>query len=39
MYTQMLREKINVQDCTDLYTEDGIRPIRISLTQNGTDAV
>ncbi|XP_029178725.1 uncharacterized protein LOC114946418 isoform X2 [Nylanderia fulva] len=37
--SKMLREKINVQDCTDLYTEDGIRPIRISLTQNGTDAV
>jgi len=33
----MLREKINVQDCTN--TEDGIRPIRISLTQNGTDGV
>ncbi|KMQ93463.1 protein i m not dead yet-like isoform x9 protein [Lasius niger] len=37
--SKMLREEINVQDCTDLYTEDGIRPIRISLTQNGTDAV
>ncbi|KAL6447771.1 hypothetical protein ACFW04_000126 [Cataglyphis niger] len=37
--SKMLREKINVQDCTDLYTEDGIRPIRISLTQNRTDAV
>ncbi|XP_026829658.1 uncharacterized protein LOC105275310 isoform X3 [Ooceraea biroi] len=37
--SKMLREEINVQDCADLYTEDGIRPIRISLTQNGTDAV
>ncbi|EFN62289.1 hypothetical protein EAG_08337 [Camponotus floridanus] len=37
--SKMLREEINVQDCTDLYTEDGIRPIRISLTQNGTDTV
>ncbi|XP_020277881.1 uncharacterized protein LOC109851820 isoform X2 [Pseudomyrmex gracilis] len=37
--SKMLREEINVQDCTDLYTEDGIRPIRISLTQNGTDAM
>ncbi|XP_011860932.1 PREDICTED: uncharacterized protein LOC105558055 isoform X2 [Vollenhovia emeryi] len=35
--SKMLREKINVQDC--MSTEDGIRPIRISLTQNGTDAV
>lgn len=35
----MLREEINVQDCTNLHTEDGIKPIRISLTQNGTDAV
>lgn len=33
----MLREKINVQDC--MSTEDGIRPVRISLTQNGMDAV
>ncbi|XP_014475447.1 PREDICTED: uncharacterized protein LOC106744631 isoform X1 [Dinoponera quadriceps] len=37
--SKMLREEINVQDCTDLHTEDGIKPIRISLTQNGTDAV
>ncbi|XP_011632038.1 uncharacterized protein LOC105423820, partial [Pogonomyrmex barbatus] len=37
--SRMLREEINVQDCMDLYTEDGIKPIRISLTQNGTDAV
>ncbi|XP_050466143.1 uncharacterized protein LOC126859153 isoform X3 [Cataglyphis hispanica] len=37
--SKMLREEINVQDCTDLYTEDGIRPIRISLTQNRMDAV
>ncbi|XP_024867848.1 uncharacterized protein LOC112452059 isoform X1 [Temnothorax curvispinosus] len=35
--SKMLREKINVQDC--MSTEDGIRPIRISLTQNGMDAV
>lgn len=33
----MLREKINVQDC--IGTEDGIRSIRISLTQNGMDAM
>ncbi|XP_025989706.1 uncharacterized protein LOC105199471 isoform X2 [Solenopsis invicta] len=33
--SKMLREEINVQDCMN--TEDGIRPIRISLTQNGTD--
>ncbi|XP_011686305.1 PREDICTED: uncharacterized protein LOC105449025 isoform X2 [Wasmannia auropunctata] len=35
--SKMLREKINVQDCMN--TEDGIRPIRISLTQNGMDTV
>lgn len=35
--SKMLRENINVQDCMD--TEDGIRPVRISLTQNGMDAV
>ncbi|XP_011067784.1 PREDICTED: uncharacterized protein LOC105154151 isoform X2 [Acromyrmex echinatior] len=35
--SKMLREKINVQDCVN--TEDGIKPIRISLTQNGTDVV
>nr|XP_012224866.1 PREDICTED: uncharacterized protein LOC105673657 isoform X4 [Linepithema humile] len=37
--SKMLREEINVQDCTNLYTDDGIRPIRISLTQNGTDTI
>ncbi|XP_018373272.1 PREDICTED: uncharacterized protein LOC108767728 isoform X4 [Trachymyrmex cornetzi] len=35
--SKMLREEINVQDCVN--TEDGIKPIRISLTQNGTDVV
>ncbi|XP_012530518.1 uncharacterized protein LOC105833366 isoform X2 [Monomorium pharaonis] len=35
--SKMLREEINVQDCMN--TEDGIRPVRISLTQNGTDTV
>lgn len=35
--SKMLREKINVQDC--MSTEDGIRPVRISLTQNGMDTV
>ncbi|KAG7212201.1 hypothetical protein KM043_012541 [Ampulex compressa] len=32
--SKLLREEINVQD---LHFEDGIRPIRISLNQNGTD--
>ncbi|KYN01583.1 PREDICTED: uncharacterized protein LOC108775000 isoform X3 [Cyphomyrmex costatus] len=35
--SKMLREEINVQDCMNI--EDGIKPVRISLTQNGTDAV
>ncbi|XP_076180684.1 uncharacterized protein LOC143153422 isoform X4 [Ptiloglossa arizonensis] len=34
--SKVLREEVNVQD---LHSEDGIRPIKISLGQNGMDAV
>ncbi|XP_076653045.1 uncharacterized protein LOC143359181 [Halictus rubicundus] len=34
--SKVLREEIKVQD---LHSEDGTRPVRISLTQNGTDSV
>ncbi|XP_076634686.1 uncharacterized protein LOC143348405 isoform X2 [Colletes latitarsis] len=34
--SKVLREEVNVQD---LHSEDGIRPIKISLSQNGMDAV
>ncbi|KAK2585414.1 hypothetical protein KPH14_010083 [Odynerus spinipes] len=34
--SKVLREQINVQD---LHADDGVRPVRISLNQNGTDII